>query len=148
VADDPAMSQYVPGFIAAFHQMLRDDLKVDLDRPYGAIVWRDLLANWKWDRAQVQPGQSFAVDLAIAMRRTPRLRLLVASGDYDLVTTPGAARRSLDQANLPADRVTYRTYASGHMLYLGDTAAAFSDDVRTLIRSAVAKPLPAATSPR
>lgn len=148
VADDPAMGQYVPGFIAAFHQMLRDDLKVDLDRPYGAIVWRDLLANWKWDRAQAQPGQSFATDLAIGMRRTPKLRLLVASGDYDLVTTPGAARWSLDQANLPADRVTYRNYASGHMLYVGDTAAAFSDDVRSLIRSAVTRAPAAPTSPR
>jgi carboxypeptidase C (cathepsin A) len=147
VADDPAMGQYVPGFVAAFHQMLHNDLKVDLDRPYGAIVWRDLLANWKWDRAQVEPNQSFAVDLAIAMRRNPRLRLLVAAGDYDLVTTPGAARRQLDQANLPAGRVTYRNYESGHMLYVGDTAAAFSDDVRALIRSATA-PIPAATSPR
>jgi hypothetical protein len=147
VADDPAMGQYVPGFVAAFHQMLHDDLKVDLDRPYGAIVWRDLLANWKWDRAQAAPNQSFAVDLAVAMRRNPRLRLLVAAGDYDLVTTPGAARRQLDQANLPAGRVTYRNYESGHMLYVGDTAAAFSDDVRALIRSATA-PAPPATSPR
>lgn len=136
VADDPAMGRYVPGFVAAFHQMLHDDLKVSMERPYGAIVWKDLLAKWKWSRAQVPPGQSFAVDLATAMRRNDRLRVLVASGNYDLVTTPAAARRSLAAANLPADRVAFRDYPSGHMLYLGDTAAAFSDDVRALIRAA------------
>ncbi|WP_269714815.1 S10 family peptidase [Caulobacter sp. NIBR2454] len=137
VADDPAMGRYVPGFVAAFHQMLRDDLKVSMSRPYGAIVWRDLLSKWKWSRAQVPVGQSFAVDLATAMRRNQHLQVLVASGNYDLVTTPAAARRSLAAANLPADRVTFRDYPSGHMLYLGDTAAAFSDDVRALVRRSV-----------
>ena len=136
VADDPAMTRYVPGFVAAFHQMLHDDLKVEMKRPYGAIVWKDLLASWKWDRAQVAPGQSFAQDLAIAMRRNPDLRVLVASGHYDLVTTPAAARRQIEEAGLPADRVTFKDYESGHMLYLGDTAAAFSDDVRALIAAA------------
>ncbi|MDG2523041.1 hypothetical protein P7B02_16010 [Caulobacter segnis] len=134
VADDPAMGRYVPGFVAAFHQMLHDDLKVGMERPYGAIVWRDLLSKWKWSRAQVPQGQSFAVDIATAMRRNERLQVLVASGSYDLVTTPAAARRSLQAADLPTDRVTFRDYPSGHMLYLGDTAAAFSDDVRALIQ--------------
>ena len=136
VADDPAMTRYVPGFVAAFHQMLHDDLKVEMKRPYGAIVWKDLLARWKWDRAQVAPDQSFARDLAIAMRRNPDLRVLVASGHYDLVTTPAAARRQIEEAGLPPERVTFRDYESGHMLYLGDTAAAFSDDVRALIAAA------------
>jgi len=43
---------------------------------------------------------------------------------------------AIAQANLPMDRVMLRRYASGHMLYLGDTAEAFADDVRTLIRDA------------
>ncbi|HMP62829.1 MAG TPA: hypothetical protein PKA17_07065 [Phenylobacterium sp.] len=133
VADDPAMGRYVPGYVAAFHQMLHDHLKVDMKRPYGAIVWKDLLSRWNWDRAQVAPGQSFAVDLAVAMRRNPDLRVLVASGAYDLVTTPAAARWQIEAAGLPAERVTFPDHPSGHMLYLGDTAQAFSDDVRALI---------------
>ncbi|CAN5674469.1 peptidase S10 [soil metagenome] len=136
LADDPAMTRYVPGFIAAFHEMLHDDLKVDLDRPYGAIVWRGLLDKWNWDRMQATPGQSFAIDLAVAMRRNEKLRVLVASGYYDLVTTAAKARHDLEAAGLPKDRVTYKEYESGHMLYLGETAEAFTNDVRTLIRSA------------
>jgi len=136
VGDDPAMGRYVPGFIAAFHQMLASDLKVSMDRPYGAIVWKDLLPAWNWNRGGVPPGQSFATDLAVAMRRTEKLRVLVASGYYDLSTHAAPAEYSVEQAKLPADRVMLRRYASGHMLYLGDTAEAFANDVRTLIRQA------------
>jgi carboxypeptidase C (cathepsin A) len=136
VADDPAMARYVPGFVAAFHQMLADDLKVDMDRPYGAIVWKDLLPAWNWNRGGVAPGQSFATDLAVAMRRNEKLRVLVASGYYDLATHSAPAEYSVEQAKLPAERVTLRRYASGHMLYLGDTAEAFANDVRALIRQA------------
>ena len=133
VADDPAMGRYVPGFVSAFHQMLAKDLEVRMDRPYGAIVWRNLLFGWNWKRTGVPEGQFFAADLATAMRRNGDLRVLVASGYFDLVTTPAAAKDALRQAGVPADRTTIRDYESGHMLYLGDTAAAFSDDVRALI---------------
>jgi len=136
VGDDPAMGRYVPGFVSAFHQMVGEDLKVDMDRPYGAIVWKDLLPSWNWDRKGVPPGQSFATDLAVAMRRNEKLRVLVASGYYDLTTHTAPAEHSVEQAKLPADRLMLRRYASGHMLYLGDTAEAFADDVRTLIRDA------------
>jgi carboxypeptidase C (cathepsin A) len=136
VADDPAMGRYVPGFITTFHQMVTSELKVRMDRPYGSIVWKDVLPSWNFNRAGVTPGQSFATDLAIAMRRTPKLRVMVASGYYDLVTNSATAEASIEEANLPADRLILRRYASGHMLYLGDTAAAFSNDVKALIRAA------------
>jgi len=133
VADDPAMTRYVPGFVAAFHQMLRDDLKVSLGRPYASIRWRELLFGWNWTRAGVAEGQSYATDLAWAMRRNPDLRVLVASGYYDLVTTPADARASIAAAGLPQDRVTFTDYASGHMLYLGGTSEAFSADLRAFL---------------
>jgi carboxypeptidase C (cathepsin A) len=147
VADDPAMGRYVPGFVSAFHQMLSDDLHVQMDRPYGAIVWKDLLPAWNWNRAGVPEGQSFAADLATAMRRNEKLRVLVASGYYDLSTHSAPAEYSIEQAKLPADRVMLRRYASGHMLYLGDTAEAFADDVRTLIRQASPQPATSSRTP-
>lgn len=133
VADDPAMGRYVPGFVAAFNEMIRDDLDVHMDRPYAAIYWQDLLASWNWERRGVAPGQSFAVDLAWALRRTPALRLFVASGYYDLVTMPTDAYAELDDAGLPSDRVRFENYESGHMLYLGATSQAFSSDLREFI---------------
>lgn len=134
VADDPAMGQYVPGFIGAFHDYL-PSLGVRLEQPYGAIVWRGVGRSWNWERPQAT-SQNTAIDLANAMRNNTKLRVLVAAGYYDLVTTAAAARHEMEQAHPPTDRVTYRTYASGHMLYLGETATAFAQDVRALIRSA------------
>ena len=136
IADDPAMGRYVPGFIAAFHQMLGNDLEVRLARPYASIMWRDLLQNWNWSRRGVGENQSYAVDIAWAMRRNPDLQVLVASGYYDLVTTAASAAQSLDAAGIPRDRIRLRNFASGHMLYIGDTAAAFAEDVRALIAAA------------
>ncbi|WP_233355844.1 S10 family peptidase [Henriciella litoralis] len=130
VADDPAMGQYVPGFVGAFNQMLGETLGVETGRPYIAIHWKDLLPAWNWERRGVLPGQSYAVDLAWSMRRNRDLRLFVASGYYDLVTTPADAFAQIAGAGLPLDRVRFENYASGHMLYLGGTGDEFAEDLR------------------
>jgi carboxypeptidase C (cathepsin A) len=132
VADDPAMGRYVPGLVAAFNEMMRNDLKVDMNIPYTAIRF-ELAFKWNFSRTGVLERQSYAADLATAMRRTPKLRVLVTAGYYDMLTTPAAAESQVKAGGLPADRVTFKNYESGHMLYLGDTAERFADDVRTLI---------------
>lgn len=134
VADDPAMGRYVPGFIAAFHQMAQEHLAIRMERPYGAIVWKDLLPNWNWKRDPIPQEQSFARDLTIAMRRNPEMEVLVASGYFDLATNSASAEYSIKQANPPDERIAFKRYESGHMLYLGDTAEAFSNDIKALIR--------------
>lgn len=133
VADDPAMGRYVPGFIAAFHQMLRDDLGVSVMRPYLSIRWKDLLSNWNWKRSGPIPSQNYAQELAWAMRRNPDLRVFVASGYFDLVTTPADAKAQIEEGGVPTDSVLFREYESGHMLYLGGTSEAFSSDLRSFI---------------
>jgi carboxypeptidase C (cathepsin A) len=135
VADDPAMGRYVPGFVAAFNDMIRNDLHVEMPTPYAAIQFA-LNFKWNYTRAGVPEGQSYAVDLATAMRRTPKLRVLVAAGYYDMVTTPAAAENQIKRGGVPADRVTFKNYESGHMLYLGETAERFANDVRALIDGA------------
>lgn len=132
VADDPAMTQYVPGFVTSFNELIGNDLRVDMPYPYGAIVWEGPYTGWTSQRAGVPPGQDYAQDLAIAMRRNPHLRLMVATGYYDLLTTPAAAESQVLR-RIPADRVTFHSYESGHMLYLGGTASQFSDDIRKFI---------------
>lgn len=132
VADDPAMGRYVPGFVGSFNVMLRDHLQVSMPIPYTAIAF-GLAFSWDFSRAGVPEGQSFAVDLATAMRRTPALRLMVATGYYDMVTTPASAEHQIKSAGMPLDRVTFKNYESGHMLYLGGTAANFANDVRRFI---------------
>jgi carboxypeptidase C (cathepsin A) len=133
VADDPAMGRYVPGFIAAFHEMLRENLAVDMDVPYNAITFAEVNFGWKWQRLPVASERHPAEDLAMAMRRTPALRVMVATGYYDMGTSPASADNQLSRTQFPEERLVHRKYESGHMLYLGETAEAFADDVRALI---------------
>lgn len=135
VADDPSMAKYTPGFIAAFHQMIRRELKVDMRIPYNAITFADLNFVWRYNRPAAGPAATPVGDLAMAMRRTADLRVLVASGYYDFVTSPAATEHDLAKSQLPADRLFIRNYESGHMLYLGETAEAFANDVRGLVEN-------------
>lgn len=134
VADDPAMSRYVPGFISAFQQMLTTDLGVRLPGPYNSITWSGVSDEWNFQRLGMDLHGNYTADLALAMRRTPHLRLMVASGLYDLVTSPAAAEDQILRSAIPKERLELHRYESGHMLYLGDTAAQFADDVRSFIR--------------
>jgi len=132
VADDPAMGQYVPAFIAAFHEYLRGDLAVTLSDNYEVIAFRDV--NGRWNYGPEGPEASHAADLAAAMRRNPAMRLLVASGYFDLATPFAAAEHALAHADMPLERVEFRNYESGHMAYLGvQPAEEFMQDLRAFL---------------
>ena len=133
VADDPAMGRYVPGFVATFHQMLRNELEVAVNRPYYSIRWKDLNFGWNYRREGPFQGETYAHELGWAMRRNPDLKVFVASGYYDLVTTAASAYGQVEAAGLPEDRVRFEEYDSGHMLYLGGTSEAFADDLRDFL---------------
>jgi carboxypeptidase C (cathepsin A) len=135
VADDPAMGQYVPAFVAALNLHLRDELGVTLDRPYLAIEFRKVNARWDYGAGPgVFSPANHAADLAVAMRRNPALRLFVGTGWYDLVTTVGDAEYTVAHNDFPPERVILKTYASGHMPYLGEESRRqLSADLRAFI---------------
>jgi carboxypeptidase C (cathepsin A) len=82
----------------------------------------DVNKAWNWNRGEAK-GNSFAStsgDLARALRRNPHLRVLMASGRYDLGTPYSASEWTLAHLDAPADvlqRVTHRYYNAGHMMY-------------------------------
>ena len=77
---------------------------------------------WNWSRGEAK-GNGFAStsdDLARALRRNPHLRVLVASGRYDLGTPYSASDWSLAQVDAPAEvlaRIEHHYYDAGHMMY-------------------------------
>jgi carboxypeptidase C (cathepsin A) len=139
VADDPAMGQYVPGFVAAVNLHLRDELGVTIDEPYLAIEFHQVNGRWDYGFGPgVPPRTDWSEDLAVAMRRNPALHLFVGTGYYDLVTTVGAADYMVSHAGLPTERVTVRHYESGHMPYLGESSRRrLAGDLRQFIEQAV-----------
>lgn len=81
---------------------------------------------WRWQRGSAEGSgdpagfTSTGDDLARAMRRNPHLKVLVASGRYDLGTPYSATDWSLAQLDAPADllqRIEHRYYDAGHMMY-------------------------------
>ena len=86
------------------------------------LLSMDVNKGWNWNRGEAQ-GNAFAStsdDLARALRRNTHLRVLVASGRYDLGTPYSASDWSLAQLDAPADvlaRVEHHYYDAGHMMY-------------------------------
>lgn len=131
VADDPAMGQYVPLYVAGLDTHMKQTLGVRLDLPYNAIEFAGI--NSKWQRMD----RNYALDLAVAMRRNPALRLFVGTGYYDLVTTVGSAEYTVAQSGIDPARVDYAYYGSGHMPYIGEASRRqLAEDLRGFIRMA------------
>lgn len=86
----------------------------------------DVHKAWRWQRGGDEPSGDPAGftttgdDLARAMRRNPHLKVLVASGRYDLGTPYSATDWSLAQLDAPPEvlaRIVHRYYDAGHMMY-------------------------------
>ncbi len=86
------------------------------------VLSHDAHKAWNWNRGTAQGNlyASTSPDLARALRRNSHLKVLAASGRYDLGTPYSASDWSLAQLDAPADvlaRVTHRYYDAGHMMY-------------------------------
>jgi carboxypeptidase C (cathepsin A) len=89
------------------------------------VLSMDTNKHWNWSRGESQ-GNAYCCtspDLSRALRRNPHLKVLVASGHFDLGTPSTASDWSLAQLDIPADvrqRVTHKYYDAGHMMYTRD----------------------------
>lgn len=77
---------------------------------------------------------SMADSLAAAMAERPHMRVLFATGYYDIVATVENTRFSIAHSGVPMDRVVIREYPSGHMVYSDDECrAALCADIRDFL---------------
>ncbi|MFS4432165.1 S10 family peptidase [Chryseobacterium sp. S90] len=133
VANDPAMSQYTPVFIGSFNQYLKNDLLIHIEDPYQVITWKNLSFNWDYKRNNISEKYRFADDLSDAMSVNKYMKILIASGYYDLVTPGSSAFNVIHSSSVDQKRIKFKSYESGHMLYIGKTGKEFSNDIRDLI---------------
>ncbi|WP_405651437.1 hypothetical protein OG581_12645 [Streptomyces sp. NBC_01386] len=136
VADDAAMGQYVGMFSGALVPYLRDELGAGYDTDYRPIDWARV--NLRWDHGSgpgVPPASDTLVpDIAAALRRDSRFRVLFCQGYYDLVTTFGALEHAVTRTPLDEKRVQVQYYESGHMPYLGQlTREQMATDIRRFL---------------
>jgi carboxypeptidase C (cathepsin A) len=114
---DPAMVEIYGAYAAAMNDYVRSDLKFEADLPYEVI--KALYVDWGW-KDFANRYATVGETLRKAMAMNPRMRVLVASGYYDLATPHFAADYSLDHLGIPESlrkniAVTY--YEAGHMMY-------------------------------
>lgn len=135
VADDAAMGQYSPAFITAFDQYVRGELGIDLDRRYEMINFAVNHQFEEIDHSHRRPGAVTAGEqLAAAMRRNPKMRLMVGCGYYDLYSTVDNAAYQFAHLGVPPSRVVLKRYPAGHMIYIGEESSAeLANDLRAFI---------------
>jgi len=118
---DPGIEAIVAPYTMAAHAYMSESLGVDTQARYEVLSW-EVNKSWNWNRGEAK-GNGFACtspDLSRALRRNPHLRVLVASGHYDLGTPYSASNWSLAQLDVPPDvaaRVEHHFYDAGHMMY-------------------------------
>lgn len=130
---DPAMASWNHSFTPAMNMYLRNVLNYETDLQYVTIGG----SVGPWDRS----GDSTGDDLRRAMAENPYLKTMIQAGYYDGATDYFSAKLlmwRLDPSGQMRDRFRFRTYRSGHMMYLRDADLATSnEDIREFIEWSV-----------
>ena len=139
---DASSAAISAAYSSAFRAYARDNLRVTLDRPYYSSG-PEVGENWVYDRSGGYREPSYvntAPKLADAMARNPSLKVLVASGYYDLITPFFDAEFTLARHGVDFSRVEMTYYQAGHMMYVHEPAfEKLTRDMRRFIESILPK---------
>src|SRR3954447_5529535 len=126
-ASDTAISG---AFIGTLNTYLARDLNYQTNMSYRGSASEE--EGFKWDWTHKAPGArqplqqpNTALDLAVAMRQNPYLKVLSLNGWYDMATPFFGTEYDLNHMMLePAQQrnLEFRYYPSGHMVYLNPDA--------------------------
>ena len=122
----------------AFRSFLHDDLGYHGPARYLTSNYESVGTKWKWEHQQ--PGFSWpngspnvAYDIAVAMRRNPRMKVCILGGRYDAATTWWNVIHDMScQFLSPAlkERLEWHRYGCGHMAYVDEpTLAQMGEDL-------------------
>ncbi len=121
VEPDPTLAGITSSFTSSVNVMLRRTIGLQTSREYHLMnhnawkQWVDDRADGYWHR-QLE----CADDTRYGLAAVPGLRLLIAHGTFDLVTTFTSSKMAVACMRLPssiAPRVQLKNYAGGHMFY-------------------------------
>lgn len=128
------LTSWLHSFTPAINHYLRTDLNFKTDLKYfmfGPVH--------PWDRS----GDNSGEDLRQAMAQNPNLDVMVQSGYFDGATTYFNAKYSmwqLDPSGKMKDRLSFKGYQSGHMMYLrAEDLKNANDDIREFILNSLPK---------
>lgn len=119
---DPASFQISAAYTAALNHYYASALNVKMDRPY-LITNSKVYMNWNWrtvpEGKQWEPSYiNVARKLAETMRRNTEMKVMVASGYYDLITPFFDAEYTFSRNGIEREKVIMTYYEAGHMMYI------------------------------
>jgi carboxypeptidase C (cathepsin A) len=132
--NDPSFYGIDAGYTAALNSWVRDGLKFRTERQYTTI---GPVGDWNWDigGGEARYYKNVTPYIGRAMRENSGLRMFVGQGWFDFATPFFGAEYALSRTGIPQDRIEYRYYGSGHMMYVRDEdRSALSRDIRDFIR--------------
>ena len=132
---DPSFYGIDGSYTAALNHWVRDGLKFNPDREYTIIGG---VGKWDWtlrNDGYREPYLNVAPYIGKAMRGNKDLRVFNAAGYYDFATPLLGAEYALKRNGIDPDRVTYKYYEAGHMMYIHHPSfAQFLVDIRDFIQ--------------
>ena len=125
---DPAMAAWDHSFTPAMNHYLKEELKFETNMKYN--VWGNVRP---WDRSNNTTGE----DLRHAMAKNPYMHVFIQSGYYDGATDYFNAKYTMwniDPSGKMKDRLSFKGYRSGHMMYLRkEDLKNSNEDIRSFI---------------
>lgn len=127
----PELTSWLHSFTPAINWYLSQELNYKTDIKYNMFG-----SVHPWDRTNNNAGEN----LRLAMAQNPYLNVMIQSGYYDGATNYFDAKYTLwqlDPSGKMKDRLSFKGYRSGHMMYLRrDDLKQSNDDLRDFIRHA------------
>ena len=139
---DPQSSAISSAYVSAFNDYVRKELKFGENREYKPEIE---VYKW-WSFAHQAPGLPFAfpgatnvmLDLAVAMKSNPTLKVLLNAGYFDLATPYYEGVYEMEHLPIPPDlqkNIEFKFYESGHMVYAHEASLkAIHDNVAAFIQ--------------
>ncbi len=135
---DPASYKISGAYTAALNHYYASVLKIEMDRPY--ITSNDEIGEkWRWrtvpDGKYWEPSPvNVARQLGETMRRNTSMKVMVASGYYDLICPFFDTEYTFARNGIVQERITKTYYEAGHMMYLHEPdLIKLSGDIRKFL---------------
>ena len=117
--EDPSVFVVIGPMTATWNAYVRGQLKFETEIPYVVLSEK---ANQSWEWGSASQGYLNVADiLAQSMRKNKSLRVLIASGYYDLDTSYFATQYTVNHLDIPPElrkNITLTYFHAGHQMYV------------------------------
>ena len=124
---DPFTNAITAAYVTAINQYARQDLKFGENMTYKPTARE---SGYHWNLAHVPPGGqgwessvNVMPDLAMAMKRNPKMKVMLMGGYFDLGTLYFSSMYEMKHLPMPQDlqaNISYHFFPTGHMVYVNE----------------------------